>query len=266
MCEKLVDALLMVIVNFFGCFYDKQKMFEKLLRFYLDSSFSCFIRPFCVYDQWINQYRNHKGWFFSYCSSIFNHASDFLSHDDPNHHSPHLERVLILLQSILHNLYDRCLDELDMGGLVDLASQGLLSHEPLRFEKCYNVLTELFAHNSTTNGSKESETDSILLSLYNSHVNLIVKNCIKVIVSQRNISIVKGCGNLLRIMSDTKRFGVAARLTIENMILKEDLEKCPEGIKIDQNIIDDLKNVLNAPNKTEAEDLAVLINSKLYEC
>ncbi|KII64575.1 hypothetical protein RF11_06331 [Thelohanellus kitauei] len=170
-----------------------------------------------------------------------------------------------VLNQVLGIQYDTILDEMDMGRLVDMASHGLLSQEQQTFKESHKVLNELFMHPSTSICKKRPETNSIVMRLYNSYVLRIVKNCIEVILTSRMNWQIKGCGDMLRIINTAERIGIRAGLKIEKGVLSEILESYSEDVNADISVLTNLERMLNASSKEEAEGLAVLINSKLYE-
>ncbi|KII67978.1 hypothetical protein RF11_01979 [Thelohanellus kitauei] len=170
-----------------------------------------------------------------------------------------------LFQEILKYQYDEVLESIQVGRLISMASNGLLSQEESTFNECHKVLVELFTRPYTSICKKRPETNSIVVRLYNSHVHRIVKNCIEVILSQRAVLYVKGCGHLLHVMNAAEVTGFGKRLKIERGFINDILENYPEKISQDKNIADSITKILNASSKEAAEDLAISTNSKINE-
>ncbi|KII67109.1 hypothetical protein RF11_00464 [Thelohanellus kitauei] len=260
-CEKACDVLHITIHGTGGMCLGK----EKLLKFYQISSFSCFIRPYHSLFKVIDSIECDQGWFLKNCNAIFEHACNFMSHEDSNNHPLHIERLMNLLRSILERHYEQVLSSMDIGRLVTLASHGLLSQEEQTFKECHSVLVELFTRPSTSICKRRPETDSIVVRLYNSHSHLIVKDCVDVILSKRNIEYIKACGYMLSLMNVEDGYDIGTLLKFDKAHLYDILENYHNEVSIDESIFDDLTKILNVSSKEEAEDLAVSINSKLYK-
>ncbi|KII73875.1 hypothetical protein RF11_10065 [Thelohanellus kitauei] len=144
---------------------------------------------------------------------------------------------------ILEKQYDTILEDIDIGRLVAVASHGLQSQNEKTFNECHKVLTELFLHPSTSICKKRFETTLIVDRLYNSHVHRIVKDCIEVILTSRNTSNIKGCGDMLRIMKCPERHSIQSGFKIETWVLKEMLENYPEEISSDRSILENLTKI-----------------------
>ncbi|KII68128.1 hypothetical protein RF11_03009 [Thelohanellus kitauei] len=151
---------------------------------------------------------------------------------------------------------------MDVGRLADLASHGLLSQKQKTFKECYKVLIEFFTNASSTNRQKKQETKSIVVRLYDSQVHQIVKNCIEVILTSTNLWNVRECGNMLRIMNNANRSGIESKIKIDTKLIKEMLQKYMNEIRSDESVCDDMEDILSAPSKEKAEEMAKKINFK----
>ncbi|KII67112.1 hypothetical protein RF11_00467 [Thelohanellus kitauei] len=130
---------------------DHLPIIEKLVDYYQSIGYSCFIRPYLAFLQ----YHGYKTWcnwelFLRNCKVIFEKACYFLPLEDSNHDPRHIERLMKLLTQIMSRQYDDVLENIDIEGLVYLASPGLLSEDEKTFHECYGFLIELFVHPTTS--------------------------------------------------------------------------------------------------------------------
>ncbi|KII64987.1 hypothetical protein RF11_05963 [Thelohanellus kitauei] len=267
LCLKTSDVLCYLVYASEAINPDHEKLSERLVEYYQTLGYSCFIRPYLAFLLYLGYETRFIGeWFLRDCKVIFEKACDFLPPEDSNRDPRHLERVLRLLSQIISKHYDDILENIDIERLVYLASQGLLSQEEKTFNQCYGFLIELFDHPTTEICKKRPETHSIVARLYNGHVYQIVKNCIEVILTQKIVTCVKGCGRILSIFCSAGGVRGGAYLKIEKELIVEMLEKYPNEMCSDGSISDEMIKILNARSKEEAENLAAMINSILNKC
>ncbi|KII74991.1 hypothetical protein RF11_10400 [Thelohanellus kitauei] len=256
-CEKTCEALYFIIYRLGDSCPDPEKLSGQLVKFYQTLGFACFLRPFQSLFEVVKEIQCDWIWFIKDCSCIFKTATEILSRQDSNDQPKHLQLVMKILQSLLAHLYDDVLDSGDIGRLIALASHGLLSQAEGTFEECHKVLVELCAN-------LDLRLSLLFYGLLNSHGHRIIKDCVDVILAHKNISDIKACGHLLHIMNVQCGYDIATCWNIDKGFLKDILETYPEEIQSDESISDNLMKIINASSKEEAEGLAALINSNIY--
>ncbi|KII64025.1 hypothetical protein RF11_14649 [Thelohanellus kitauei] len=270
-CEKTSEVLTYLVrtTGRAGRFYHED-LSERLVKYYQTLGHSCLLEPFICFIENFGYHLNTPVWFFERCKVIIEHAGDFLSSRDINDHILLIKLLMLILNPILAEQYENILEKIDFGNIVELTSRGLLLEVKSTFNECHKLLTEVFIHPSFSDNSwgkcePRPETKSIVSSLYNSHVHGIVKNCIEVILLSWRSSHVKECGNLLRAMKIAENSDLETRLAIDNGFIAEILKNFSDKISPGTSISDSIMDILNASTKEEAENLAVLIQSKLKE-
>ncbi|KII72045.1 hypothetical protein RF11_05935 [Thelohanellus kitauei] len=198
------------------------------------------------------------------CYIIRNETCKFLADKDLNDYPRLIERIMQLLNSILGSAYEDYIDDETTSRLIEFAPQGLLLDNEQAFLECNKLLIELFAHPSISFCTKNRrKVKSHLMGFYDLLIEEIVKNCIDVILSKRNVLFVKTCGNMLRIMKTTERRLIGTHMNIAEDLIYRIWAACPERISSQQRIVDALLKILSASSKEIAEGLAVSLNSKL---
>ncbi|KII61578.1 hypothetical protein RF11_07500 [Thelohanellus kitauei] len=87
---------------------------------------------------------------------------------------------------------------MDIGRLVSLASEGLLSDNEFLFKEYLKVLGILFKHSSISDRQNKPERVFEVNLLYLTHSKPVVQNAVEVILSQKKNLFVEGCGTILQ--------------------------------------------------------------------
>ncbi|KII68672.1 hypothetical protein RF11_09547 [Thelohanellus kitauei] len=266
-CDKMCHVLTFVINLSRDYFKEHQKLSDQLVGFYQDSNFSCFIEPFLMIDSLRGYDAGCWEWILKHCIVIFEHAATFLTLGDSNNQPRFVERLMKLFQTfessnlrIVSKYYDDILHSFDVGFILSIACQGLLSENEPAFHECVKALFEVFLHPSKSFCKARPKTNQIVERLYHSNIDLIIKNCVDVILSQRKIVFLKGCGDVLYLMNRTERCLVGTRLNIAQDLVSEALENNQDIVNPEKRIQDLLIKILNSTTKEEAESLVALVN------
>ncbi|KII66681.1 hypothetical protein RF11_12710 [Thelohanellus kitauei] len=247
-CEKTCDFMVSVIKLSADIHPSFEMLSAQLSKYYQESDLSCFINPLItVHDLcWFKYCRSE--WKISDCKSVFDHSINFLSTHDSRDHYRLVERLMKLFRTILGCQYDDILHFMEVGPLLLVAIDGLLSEVEHTFTECYFALMEVFTHPTASFCPERPETKSIVFNLYHSHIKQIVKTC----------------GGMLSVMNDTEISLIGMELNIVTELIQKIWKSFPDKIREDQGIRDMLLQVPNA-FYPEARNLAALINNNVHE-
>ncbi|KII66500.1 hypothetical protein RF11_15959 [Thelohanellus kitauei] len=237
---------------------------EKLVKSYQDMNLSCFLNILhLIFEFYVTEAERWE-WFLPFVRLIFEHGLDLLVDKCSDTDPIHVSRLMNLFRSVLERKYDDVLAGMEIGRLVAVSADGLLSDNESIFKEHLQVLQQLFERSTTADLKNRPETDFAVIRLYRLHAKPVVKSCLEVILSRRSQSFVEGCGSLLHTMHSGEKTIIGIHVKIIHGFLFMMWKNHSNAVDYGSSILDRFIKLINVSDKDEAIYLATEINSELY--
>ncbi|KII67120.1 hypothetical protein RF11_00477 [Thelohanellus kitauei] len=184
-------------------------------------------------------------WILEFTKAFYGQIINFLQHKDQNNRSILTTQLLALSQQMLCHYYEDALLLIDVGMLINVASDTLFSQNKVVDNLPSKIIRQLL--NFDRLPINRFETKIILNCLYKTHMKQLIKNCFEAIMFHKNKSVIEISGEILNMVNKNERYFIGSNSETTREHIYEIWKNHSHKISSDRSILEDFIHLLNKP-------------------